>query len=86
MTDSKQETPTPMDWISVEGFRSIARLEQLALRPINVLIGANGSGKSNFIAVFALLRALRADRLHTYVGTSGGAERNLHFGARATIM
>ena len=84
MTDAKQETTTPLDWISVEGFRSIARLERLALRPINVLIGANGSGKSNFIAVFALLRALRADRLHTYVGTSGGAERNLHFGAGLT--
>ena len=84
MTDSKQETPTPLDWISVEGFRSIARLERLALRPINVLIGANGSGKSNFIGVFALLRALRTDRLDSYIGTSGGAERNLHFGAKVT--
>ena len=84
MTNGKQDAATPLDWISVEGFRSIARLERLALRPINVLIGANGSGKSNFIDVFALLRALRADRLNTYIGTSGGAERNLHFGARTT--
>ena len=83
MTDGKQAA-TPLDWISVEGFRSIARLDRLPLRPINVLIGANGAGKSNFIGVFALLRALRTGRLDVYVGISGGAERNLHFGAKVT--
>ena len=73
-----------IDWITVEGFRSIARLEQLPLKPINVLIGANGSGKSNLIQVFALLRALFLKRLDEYVGRSGGANRNLHFGSKAT--
>ena len=73
-----------IDWISVEGFRSIARLERLPLRPINVLIGANGSGKSNLIQVFALLRALRLGRLNDYVGRSDGADRNLHFGSTVT--
>ena len=74
----------PIDWISVEGFRSIERLERLPLGPINVLIGANGAGKSNFISVFALLRALRLGRVDEYVARSGGADRNLHFGAKAT--
>jgi hypothetical protein len=32
-----------LDHITIEGFKSIASVE-LALRPINVLIGANGSG------------------------------------------
>ena len=73
-----------IDWITVEGFRSIAQLEQLALGPINVLIGANGAGKSNLIDVFALLRALRVGRLDEYVKQSGGANRNLHFGTKAT--
>ena len=36
-----------LDWITVRGFKSIASLEKLSLRPINVPIGANGSGKSN---------------------------------------
>ena len=84
MTDAKQETATPLDWISVEGFRSIARLDRLALRPINVLIGANGSGKSNLIQIFALLRALHDGRLDQYIGRTGGAERNLHFGTKVT--
>jgi len=83
-TTKTKGTLTPIDWISVEGFRSIGRLERLPLGPINVLIGANGAGKSNFIEVFAFLRAVRLGRLDEYVGRSGGANRNLHFGAETT--
>ena len=83
MTDN-HESATPLDWISVDGFRSIARLERLPLRPVNVLIGANGSGKSNLIQVFALLRAWHLGRLDDYVTRTGGGSRNLHFGAKAT--
>ena len=77
-------TTTGLDWISVSGFRSIAQLERLPLGPVNVLIGANGSGKSNLIQVFALLRAWHRDRLDQYVALTGGADRNLHFGAKVT--
>jgi predicted ATPase len=41
--------PVPSDalyHITIKGFKSIASIEKLELRPINVLIGANGSGKS----------------------------------------
>ena len=73
-----------LDWITIEGFRSIKRIERLSLDPINVLIGPNGSGKSNFIGVFSFLGAIRARRLAEYVVRSGGANRILHFGAKAT--
>ena len=73
-----------LDWITVEGFKSIKRIERLALRPINVLIGPNGSGKSNFIGVFSFLREIRAGRLREYVTRSGGADKTLHFGSRST--
>ena len=73
-----------IDWITVEGFRSIARLEKLRLGPVNLLIGANGAGKSNLIDVFALLRALRLGQVGKYVAQSGGANRNLHFGTKVT--
>lgn len=46
MTDDKQEVASPLDWISVEGFRSIAHLERLTLEPINVkrlLVHVEGS-------------------------------------------
>ena len=71
--------------ITIAGFKSIASVE-VELRPVNVLIGANGSGKSNFIGVFDFLRAIRGGRLQDYVARAGGAERILHFGSRVTEM
>ena len=73
-----------LDFITVEGFKSIASLNELKLGPINVLIGPNGSGKSNFIGVFSLLNAIRSGRLQLYVLRAGGADRVLHFGLRTT--
>ena len=40
-----------LDTISVKGFKSIASIEKLQLGAINVVIGPNGSAKSNFIGV-----------------------------------
>ena len=73
-----------LDWITIEGFKSIKRIERLPLNPINVLIGSNGSGKSNFIDLFSFLREIRAGRLQEYVRRSGGADKVLHFGSRNT--
>lgn len=75
---------TGLDWISVAGFRSLRRVHELALRPLNVLIGANGSGKSNFVEVFSFLHAVRAGRMREYVRRRGGAARLLHFGPETT--
>lgn len=66
-----------IDWITVEGFRSIAQVKRLPLNPINILIGANGSGKSNLIGVFALLRASRLKPHDEHEECSGSADRNL---------
>jgi predicted ATPase len=73
-----------LDSITIQGFKSIASLENLKLRPINILIGPNGSGKSNFIGVFAFLHAIREGELRTYVEVAGGAEKVLHFGSKTT--
>jgi predicted ATPase len=73
-----------LDYLTIRGFKSIASLEKLPLRPINILIGANGSGKSNFIGVFPFLHAIREGRLQDYVTKAGGADRILHFGAKVT--
>src|SRR6266513_4766671 len=73
-----------IDYVTVNGFKSIASIEKLPLNPINVLIGSNGSGKSNFIGVFAFLHAIREGRLQEYVRKAGGAEQVLHFGSRTT--
>ena len=75
--------PEP-DWITVKGFKSIASLEKLRLRPIDVLIGANGSGKSNFLEAFSLLQTLQSRGLRDYVMRAGGADKILHFGSKET--
>lgn len=77
-------TSLALDYVTVKGFKSIASIEKLPLRPINLLIGANGSGKSNFIGVFAFLHAIREGKLQDYVRRSGGAEQLLHFGSRVS--
>lgn len=69
--------------ISIEGYKSIKNLT-LEIKDINVLIGGNGSGKSNFIGVFKFLREIVEGRLESYVKTSGGAASLLHFGPKET--
>lgn len=69
--------------IAIKGFRSI-RETKLELRPINVLVGANGAGKSNLIAFFKLLNELTAGRLQQHIAATGRADSNLHFGPKTT--
>jgi predicted ATPase len=80
----KPTTMPALDWISIKGFKSIRSIDKLQLQDINVIIGANGSGKSNFINAFAFLHAIREGRLQAYVKRAGGAERLLHFGSKET--
>jgi predicted ATPase len=72
-----------LEHISVAGFKSIASMD-LALGSLNILIGANGSGKSNFLAVFALLHDIIEQRLQIHVAERGGANALLHFGQKRT--
>lgn len=74
---------TGLSRIEIEGYRSIRKL-QLELKPLNVLIGANGSGKSNLIGALGLLGDLVDERLQLHVGRRGGASALLHFGQKKT--
>lgn len=75
---------TPLKSISVSGFRSIARLDNFELRDVNLLIGANGSGKSNFVGLFQFLRELIRQNLGVYCARMGGADSFLFLGRRQT--
>lgn len=72
--------------IHVSGFKSIRHLPRLDLGSINVLIGANGTGKSNFVSFFRLLSAMASsgDALASHVARSGGAGSLLHDGPAVT--
>ncbi len=77
-------TQQELNWISIDGFKSIASTGEVNLRPINLIIGANGSGKSNFIGIFAFLQSIKEGHLFDYVRTAGGADELLHFGSKKT--
>lgn len=47
-----------LDKVTIKGFKSIRAVEELEIRPINALIGANGSGKSNLPPPTFALRVL----------------------------
>lgn len=73
-----------LDSISIKGFKSIRELNDLELRPLNILIGANGAGKSNFVKVFKLLNRIVDKRLQVFIGEEGGADNFLYFGQKTT--
>ncbi|GAA1023023.1 AAA family ATPase [Acrocarpospora pleiomorpha] len=63
--------------ITIEGFTSI-RSATVELGALNVLVGANGAGKSNFVKALELLGYLADGELGLFVGLSGGASALLH--------
>ncbi|HNS20634.1 MAG TPA: AAA family ATPase [Sedimentisphaerales bacterium] len=74
----------PIDKITLKGFKSIKELVDFPLRNLNILIGANGAGKSNFVSFFTFLRWAVEDRLRLHVNQKGGADGYLFMGPRVT--
>lgn len=72
--------------LSLDGFKSIRSVHDFALQPLNVLIGANGAGKSNFISFFKLLNWMTPSpgNLQFHISRVGGANALLHDGAAVT--
>ena len=60
--------------IVLRGFKSI-RDVTLELRPLNILVGANGAGKSNLVLFFKMLSEMMGERFQQFIGTSGRASR-----------
>lgn len=70
--------------LTVRGFKSISALEEFALERLNVLIGANGAGKSNFIGLFRMLAEMLDGRLQLYVKSEDGPDALLFGGRKRT--
>ena len=73
-----------IDRLTIQGYKSIRNLEDFEMRPLNVLIGANGAGKSNFVGFFRLLRSLIEQRLQYATRMEGGADACLFMGPKVT--
>ena len=78
LSDSNQ-----LSKLVLTGYKSIAQCD-LELGSLNVLIGANGAGKSNFIGFFRLINRVLDQQLQVYVSEAGGPDALLHFGRKKT--
>lgn len=72
-----------MDYIDIEGYKSIKKAH-VELSEINILIGANGSGKSNFLSFFEFLDRIYNQNLVEYTALRGGMDKILHKGRKET--
>lgn len=75
--------PSQLSRLVLHGYKSIAACD-LNLGKLNVLIGANGAGKSNFIGFFRLINRILDQQLQLAVGVAGGSDAILYFGRKVT--
>ncbi len=73
-----------LDKLTIKGFKSIRELQDFELKSLNIIIGANGSGKSNLISFFRMLRAFIDGNLNRFVSENGGAGDILYNGRKVT--
>ena len=76
---------TRLESVRIRGFRSLADVELSGLGATSVLIGSNGSGKSNFMRFFEMLSwMVRSRALGEFVEKHGGADDQLFGGNSVT--
>jgi predicted ATPase len=60
--------------ITINGFKSIKELNDFELKQLNIIVGANGVGKSNLLQVFRMLLAMVNKNFQTFILSNGGAD------------
>lgn len=70
--------------LTIRGFKSIQNLEDFELGQLNIIVGANGAGKSNLISFFKMMKLFMAGNLRSYVNEQGGAEDLMFNGIKET--
>lgn len=73
-----------LDKLTIQGFKSIRDLSDFELKNLNVIVGANGAGKSNLISFFKMLRALIDGNLNRFIRDNGGVSNMLFNGRKIT--
>ncbi|MDR1053383.1 MAG: AAA family ATPase [Planctomycetaceae bacterium] len=63
-----------LEKLTIRGFKSIKELNNFELRNINILIGDNGTGKSNFIEFLRMLNEMMKGNLQQFIAKNGGAD------------
>jgi predicted ATPase len=73
-----------LEKLTIKGFKSIKSLEDFELGKLNVMIGGNGAGKSNFVDIFRMLRAMVDENFKNFITKRGGADDFLFNGPKET--
>ncbi len=76
------ENISMLNKVIIDGYKSIRHID-LELKPINILIGSNGVGKTNFISFFKLINIIYEQRLYNYT-MQNNVERLFHYGLKQT--
>lgn len=64
-----------LDKLTINGFKSIHELKDFELKNLNVIVGANGAGKSNLLSFFRMLHPGNVGRRTPYCVTCSGSQR-----------
>lgn len=72
--------------VEIRGYKSIDfdKGVTLSLGDVNILLGANGAGKSNIVSFFKMLSFMMSKSFASYVEMSGTSNYLLHYGAKCT--
>lgn len=75
-----------LTYLEIRGFKSIPYQHpmQLQFGDINILLGANGAGKSNIISFFKMLSYMMSGSLQRFVAEAGTNQKFLYYGAKRT--
>ena len=65
-----QQNQEQFSRIAIRGFKSIKECD-IELGSVNVLIGSNGAGKSNFVSILELMQSIVSGRLSYYAAKKG---------------
>ncbi|MBD5424806.1 MAG: AAA family ATPase [Bacteroides sp.] len=72
--------------LEIRGYKSISFNDPLKLSfgDINILLGANGAGKSNIVSFFKMMSFMMNGKFQQYVAEAGTSQLFLHYGSKKT--
>ena len=74
--------------VTIKGYKSIDFDVPLVLEfgGVNILLGANGAGKSNIVSFFRMLGFMMSGSLQRFVEQQGTNQVFLHYGSKKTPL
>lgn len=78
--------PMKLQEVMIKGYKSISFAHPVTLKlgNVNILLGANGAGKSNIISFFKMISYMMSRSFEMYVELAGTANSLLYYGSKKT--